>query len=447
MKKLISLLITISIISGSLSVFAYEMPENIPEGMVISPNPMATETVSATEAPTETSTQMPEETIAPATEAPTSAPTVTVTATIEDLPFITESEATLSLYSMNDVLIGTATESITKETDTVVFSFNVPVITPGTSYKVRATDGIDSILYYTDRYYPDSDINFPIYVYTNREGEEVLSTDIAVSVRPLFTKSVNLYYNGTATNIAGARVIGEDTVVPVERLAKYMGLDSYYDTTWKSQTVKLGNEYIFFNEDSTYTTIWGEDTNSQCPSVMIDGDIYVSLRTFADAIGAELTVDDHYTHLDIYIGEASKVKEYFSQIPVNQWGISSRTNYMVWVDLSDYKLRLYQGSQYQWKPILETTCAIGAPWTPTVTGSFEYQYRVSGWYYGSYYVGPCLVFYRGYALHSVLLRNNNTEYDGRVGVGISHGCVRLKKWDIDYIANTIPVGTRIYITY
>ena len=29
---------------------------------------------------------------------------------------------------------------------------------------------------------------------------------------------------------------------------------------------------------------------------------------------------------------------------------------------------------------------------------------------------------------------------------LSHGCVRLKKKDIDFIANTIPVGTKIYIT-
>ena len=98
-----------------------------------------------------------------------------------------------------------------------------------------------------------------------------------------------------------------------------------------------------------------------------------------------------------------------------------------------------------WKLIHENPCAIGAPGTPTVTGSFEYQYRTQ-WNYNGYYVGPCLVFYRGYALHSVLLRYNNTEYDGRTGVKISHGCVRMKKADIDLIASKIPVGTRIYIT-
>ena len=33
-----------------------------------------------------------------------------------------------------------------------------------------------------------------------------------------------------------------------------------------------------------------------------------------------------------------------------------------------------------------------------------------------------------------------------VGVNISHGCVRLHPSDINWIANTIPFYTRIYIT-
>ena len=178
---------------------------------------------------------------------------------------------------------------------------------------------------------------------------------------------------------------------------------------------------------------------------MIDDTVYVHLRTLADAVGSGIEIADNGISLDVYLSKSSVAEEYFSKLLVNQWGIASRTNYMVWVSLSEYKVRLYEGKQYQWKPILEAPCAIGAPGTPTVTGSYEYNYK-SRWDYGSYYVGPCLVFYRGYALHSVLLNQNGTEYDGRVGVKISHGCIRLKKKDIDFIAKTIPVGTRIYIT-
>lgn len=445
MKKLVTLLIMTSILSGALPAFAYEFPDNVPEGLIISPRPT---TVATTEAPEET--EIPDATDPPveiATAAPLATTTLTVTATVEDMPFPIDSDATLSLYTMDNKFIGTSTKPITRDIETVVFDFTVPEVKSGETYKVRGVSGFDSILYYTDRYFPTKEFTFPIYTYMNADGEAIISTDIAISIRPQFTKSINLYYNGQATNITGARVVGEDAMIPVEALAKHIGFNAYYDSTYNSEAISLGNEYIFFNVDTAYTTVFGQDIEAQCPTLLIDGKVYVSLRTFADAISSEITVDDKYTHMDIYLGESTKAKEFFSQLPVNQWGISSRTNYMVWVSLGEYKVRVYEGKQYQWKPIYEATCAIGAPWSPSIVGSYEYQYRMSGWHYGTYYVGPCLVFHGNYALHSVLLRYDNTEYDGRVGVGISHGCIRLKKADIDYIDRTIPVGTRVYCTY
>ncbi len=435
MKKLISLLIMTSIISGVSTAFAYEFPDNIPEGVKIAPNPMATE-IATEQTPTE----------AP-TEAPALTSTLTVTATVEAMPFPMDSDVTLSLYTMDNKFLGTSTKPITRDAKTIVFDFTVPEVKSGDTYKVKGVSGFDSILYYTDRYFPNKDFTFPVYTYINADGEAVLSTDIAVSIRPLFTKSINLYYNGKATNITGGRLVGEDSMIPVEKLSKHIGFSAYYDATYNSEAISLGNEYMFFNVGTRYSTLWGTDMEAQCPTQMFDNEVYVSLRTFADAIGSEITVDDKYTHMDIYLGESTKAKEFFSQLPVNQWGISSRTNYMVWVSLGEYKVRVYEGKQYQWKPIYEATCAIGAPWSPSIVGSYEYQYRMSGWHYGTYYVGPCLVFHGNYALHSVLLRYDNTEYDGRVGVGISHGCIRLKKNDIDFLDRTIPVGTRIYCTY
>ena len=52
------------------------------------------------------------------------------------------------------------------------------------------------------------------------------------------------------------------------------------------------------------------------------------------------------------------------------------------------------------------------------------------------------MFYGGYALHSTLLRYDNTPYDNRVETMISHGCVRLHKSDIDWIAARLPIGSR-----
>ena len=68
------------------------------------------------------------------------------------------------------------------------------------------------------------------------------------------------------------------------------------------------------------------------------------------------------------------------------------------------------------------------------------------WDYPGYYVGPVMRFHNGYALHSTLLYYGGGEYDGRVRVNISHGCVRLHPQDINWLASYIPLGTKIYIT-
>lgn len=260
-------------------------------------------------------------------------------------------------------------------------------------------------------------------------------------------KVLNITYDGIYIEFSSMPYIDDDgnAMVPIKQLAEYIGFDVSFDTNYNTEVLALGSNYIFFNLGTKYTTAFGSDLYAASDTVMWGEYVYVSLRTFADIIGSTLDVTDYGESMTINMQNSTYVNEYFVNQPVNSWGINSRTEYMVWVSLSEYKVRLYHGRQYMWKLIHECPCAIGAPGTPTVTGSFEYQYKTQ-WNYNGYYVGPCLVFYRGYALHSVLLRYNNTEYDGRTGVKISHGCVRMKKPDIDLIASKIPVGTRIYIT-
>lgn len=428
MKKILSLVLCISLLSASTIAF--------------SANEMETDTVvSLTDEAVETSET------SDVTAMPTTATQnrVSVTATVSKPLFMKESEAKIELLSSDGKSLGEKTAHISSDTDTVVFEFDVPEYTIGTSFKIRAVDGLDCIVYYTDRYYVGSELTFPTYSYIDDNGNVTASTDVAVTINPLYDKSINLYYDGKPTGIWGARIIDGVTMVPAEALAKAVGYDTKYDSTYNTQIISIADKYMFFNVGTDYTTIFGADVTAQHPTVMIDNTVYIALRTYADNVGVTLDVKDNIEYLDIYMGKDPYLEQYYNSMFVNRSGISSRTSYLVWVSLSEYKTRVYQGSQYKWRPILEATCAIGAPSTPTVTGSFEYNYKTR-WDYGSYYVGPCLVFYRGYALHSVLLWQNGTEYDGRVGMKLSHGCIRLKKKDIDFIASTIPVGTRIYIT-
>lgn len=372
--------------------------------------------------------------------------TVTVTAQIEEMPFIRESQAVLELLNSDGETLDTKEVEITPQTKEAVFAFEVPQYEIGEDFTLKIVDGIDSLIYCDDRYYSNHSFTLPTYIQKKENGGAVISTGISVTIRPLYDKAVSLSYDGEYIGAEGARIIDGNTMVPARAVAEHIGLSAKYDEEYRAVSLSLGDKYIFFNVDTTYTTVFGNDIQAPYPTKIIDGEAYIPLRTLADALGSSLEVRDNYTYLDINITKSPVMEEYFTSSPVNQWGISSRTNYMVWVSLGEYKVRLFEGSQYKWRQILEAPCAIGAPSTPSITGSYEYQYKAR-WDYGTYYVGPCLVFHGGYALHSVLLNQNGTEYDGRVGVGISHGCIRLKKKDIDFIANTIPVGTRIYLTY
>lgn len=412
MKKLISILLSAVLLLGTVPAFA----ENAPE-----------DAVAADAVTTDTKNQ------------------VTITADIASNILATETDATFELFTVDGQSLATATEHIARDTKSVTFTFDVPQYEIGTHFMACPTEGIDSFKYYEETYPKNAMIRLPTYKYIDAKGNEAISTGISITINPALDKPVNVYYNAMGTSTDGARIINGTTMVPARALAEFIGFNVRYDSDYNVEVISLAGKDMYFNVDTAYTTIFGTDLFAPQPTIMIDGTVYIALRTFADAIGSELEVKDYGTHMDINMSESKFVSDYFSKLSVNQWGISSRTKYMVWVSLSEYKVRLYEGSQYKWRPILEAPCAIGAPGTPTVTGSFEYNYK-DRWDYGTYYVGPCLVFYRGYALHSVLLYQNGSEYDGRVGVKISHGCIRLKKKDIDFIAKTIPVGTRIYIT-
>ena len=131
---------------------------------------------------------------------------------------------------------------------------------------------------------------------------------------------------------------------------------------------------------------------------------------------------------------------------VNQKGLSSQTEYLIWVSKSEFKVRVFRGSKGNWNLINSLTCAIGKPSTPTCEGTYKYYQAQKMWDYGSYYVGPIMRFNGGYAIHSTLIYKNGTPKDNRVGMKLSLGCVRLQPQDINWLFSTIPLYTTIHIT-
>jgi lipoprotein-anchoring transpeptidase ErfK/SrfK len=131
---------------------------------------------------------------------------------------------------------------------------------------------------------------------------------------------------------------------------------------------------------------------------------------------------------------------------INSQDASSNTNYYVWVDLPNQRVNVFKGSNGNWTLQKSMLCSSGKPSTPTVKGHFKIQDKGPMFRAGSntickYYTR----FYGNYLFHTVLLDNKGNIQDGRVGVPLSHGCIRLAIEDAKYFHCTVPYGTTVWI--
>ncbi len=461
MKKLLSVLITASILTSAMSVFA-STPAPTAE-----PTTAPVETTLPTQTPTADETPSPEETVSPdATTSPdatvspeeTTAPTPTPPAhelstqfiiemEIQDRKHVIANNACIEVYNSKDELVASGHRYVGWDTEAVTYTFDVPEYRMGDKFKVKLVSGLRSIKYHDEWVEEGGMLEIETYGYEDEEGNYVQNNGCALSGNPHYDKVIRIYAGGAWQDEANpyARIVDGVAMMPVRAIGEAMGLKVKYDPDYDSVVCSVGDKAVIFNANSVYTEIFGTGINAPHETVYIDGSLFVPVRTLAEAFESVVEVADYGEYMDILIGDSPIVQEFRNQWIVNVNGIGSRTNYLVWVSKHEYKVRVFEGSQYHWDLVGEFPCALGAWNTPTITGQFEYIERTQ-WNYDGYYVGPVLRFHNGYALHSTLLYYGGGEYDGRVGVNISHGCVRLHPQDINWIANTIPFRTRIYIT-
>lgn len=358
-----------------------------------------------------------------------------------------DSFASVELRSFDGTVLGEKTEWVGGITEKLLFEFDVPTYKLGESFYLILKDGLSYIRYYDSLYRTDERIKLDTYGYTDEDGKYVTGNSFAFDACPIYEHMIVVYAEGELLELSPrARLMDDTAMVPVRAVAEAIGLDVRYDDVYKSVVCEIDGKQALFNIGTDYATFMGEDTFMPAPCTLLDDTTFVPVRSLAEAFGCSVEAIDFEDHIDVCLGESPVVKEYTDKFAVNKMNISSKTRYMVWIDKSDYRVRVYKGRQGKWNEIKSFPCAIGAVDSPTITGSFEYEYRMSQWTYPEYYVGPCLVFYGNYAMHSTLIAYDGTPYDDRVGVKISHGCVRLHKSDIDWLDNNLPTGSRVYIT-
>ena len=131
---------------------------------------------------------------------------------------------------------------------------------------------------------------------------------------------------------------------------------------------------------------------------------------------------------------------------VNNSELSSITPYLIWVDTKSFKVNVFTGQKSNWKLIKSYSCSIGKPSTPTPKGTF--YIGVKGYAFGYAHGYVCYYYSQfkdNYLFHSILYNLNGTIKDGRLGMQISDGCIRLAKVNAKWIHDNVPVKTTVFI--
>lgn len=127
-------------------------------------------------------------------------------------------------------------------------------------------------------------------------------------------------------------------------------------------------------------------------------------------------------------------------------GYSSDTDYLLVVDTTACKTGVFFKNGNTWDYMSYWLCAPGAPDTPTITGVFTVTpLKMNGFYsFGSqqYYATQ---FYGDYLFHSTTYNSDGSVQNDRVGMQLSHGCVRLETNNAKWIYDNIPAGTTVVI--
>lgn len=133
---------------------------------------------------------------------------------------------------------------------------------------------------------------------------------------------------------------------------------------------------------------------------------------------------------------------------VNKKGLSSATNYLIWINTKKLYTYVFTGSEGHWNLVRSMKSTIGKPSTPTIKGTFTVQGK------GSYFTVPdheewiCKYytqFYGDYLIHSVVYDKNDKLIDGRLGMRLSKGCVRVSLENAKYIYYNVPRNSTVYV--
>ena len=212
----------------------------------------------------------------------------------------------------------------------------------------------------------------------------------------------------------------------------YLNSDGSMAKGW----IKVKNAWYYLNNSGVMATGWQK----------INGYWYYFYKN-KDSHGGIEGVMAANTKIDGYTLSASGAMKPTanSQMALKAQAYSSSTGYLILVNRATCQVGIFTGKTGFWNQIKSWSCSPGASSSPTVAGTFRVGGK--GYYFdsGSARCYWYTQFYGNYLFHSVLYNKNGTLMDGRLGMHLSHGCVRLQIDNAKWIYNNIPRGTTVVV--
>ncbi|MHC1721036.1 MAG: MBL fold metallo-hydrolase [Clostridiaceae bacterium] len=198
--------------------------------------------------------------------------------------------------------------------------------------------------------------------------------------------------------------------------------------------LKKDGSWYYYQDDGTLATGW----------IIWQGKYYYLHSSGAMAVNT-ITPDGYKVGPDGAWNGKDSTSQYYEDA-VNSYNCSSSTGYYIYVNLTSHVLCILTGSRYNWTIKYVFPCTVGTPETPTITGM--YTVRAKGLYFITDNDLICKYYtqiYGNYLMHSILYYPDGRIADARLGMNLSHGCIRLATENAKYIYDNIPAGTGIWI--
>ncbi|MDD6213827.1 MAG: L,D-transpeptidase family protein [Firmicutes bacterium] len=263
-------------------------------------------------------------------------------------------------------------------------------------------------------------------------------------------RRADLYIWGNPVTLSEPSIIVNDTLlVPIKEFLSNRGVYDFSVDETNQITITYGKKLISMHLDSCVANKNGKSAELSATPVLIGSTVYAPLRFVCESLDFNVDASMPNGILTVRVDEPESpvtVQKKMSEQYVNASNLPSDTKYLIWINKSSYMLYVFLGENGNWREVYSCKCAIGASSTPTITGTFKYFSKEARWSYDKFYVGPIMRFYRGYAIHTTLLNYDGTNYNSTVGAKISHGCIRVRPNDMNWLVSYVPLKTTIHIT-